>query len=543
MAKTKPSSMSKNCLKQSHDSQKPLPSLSHDREFDKNKEEIQTVGRGKEAAARSRTKSSRNSRSANTSRRYHAQGGQRASTLIRAASSNKASIFENGGKKKTWNENGVANRKHKVCCMAVPPVILFIGIAVVVACGCSPAVLLVLHHHHHHHEERCVLLRRGISTMTGAGGGTEKKFVGRTPPLPRRVVERLRMVVVDSSITTTTTSISSSTSTSSTHHEEDDKMVDSTSSNKTIFENVGMNLVRTDAPTHLPAAAVAHDFSPPQQESPTADTVTTSIASSTTTIPTTNDMIGEPQQQEEEISDTFHTIENSTLLRQEFGSGVHPPRRRQQQQEKEEEEMTLCRFYLAKSKIPDSGLGIFTTRDISKGSEVGPPDIVIQVPDLNPYHADALRVLLFDYAWQGEETGGQYEGQRVYSFIPGFGMLANGHRHMYNTAQHYGSRIDNAGITRDKFPGAGSSSHYHEFEFRATSDIVAGSEILIDYGPNWFDEREIKGKIKTPENLSRLVHSVDWLRKNGICLDNLMVGKSSNPQAGRGGKNAEFKSW
>jgi hypothetical protein len=149
---------------------------------------------------------------------------------------------------------------------------------------------------------------------------------------------------------------------------------------------------------------------------------------------------------------------------------------------------------------------------------------------------DALSVLLFDYAWQGEETGGQYEGQRVYSLIPGFGMLANGHRHMYNTVQHYGSSVDNAGITRDEYPGAGSSSHYHDFEFRATSDIGAGSEILLDYGPNWFDEREIKGKIKTPENLSQLVHSVDWLRTNGICLDNIRVGISSNPQAGRGGK-------
>jgi hypothetical protein len=482
--------MPKNCLKQEcRESQKPLPSLlSHDREVDKNKEEIQTVTRGKEAA---RSRATRSSRSASS--RRHAQGGQRAPTLIRAtSSSNKASIFENGGKKKTWNEeNGVTStRKRRVCCMAVPPpMILFIGILAVLGACCTVLLLLLVHHH----EGCVVLVRRGISTMTGSGG-TEKKIAGHTPaPLPRRVVERLRLVVVDSSITTTSSSSSTSTS-STTHHEEDDKMMDTNSSNKTIFENVGMNLVRstTDAPTHLPAAAVAHDFPPPQQEeSPTAADTVTTIASSSTTIPTTYDMmIGEQQQQQQEETSgiMFHTIdENSTLLRQEIGSGVHPPRHRQQQQEKEEE-MTLCHFYLAKSKIPDSGLGIFTTRDISKGSIVGPPDIVIQVPDLNPYHADALRVLLFDYAWQGEETGGQYEGQRVYSFIPGFGMLANGHRHMYNAAQHYGSRIDNAGITRDKFPGAGSSSHYHEFEFRATSDVVAGSEILIDYGPNWFDE-------------------------------------------------------
>jgi len=61
-----------------------------------------------------------------------------------------------------------------------------------------------------------------------------------------------------------------------------------------------------------------------------------------------------------------------------------------------------CEWYVAKSVIgADSGLGIFTTKPIKKGGQVGLADIVIQLHDLNPYYAEALRVLLFDYAWDG----------------------------------------------------------------------------------------------------------------------------------------------
>lgn len=80
-----------------------------------------------------------------------------------------------------------------------------------------------------------------------------------------------------------------------------------------------------------------------------------------------------------------------------------------------------CKYYLAKSRIPNSGLGIFTTSNIEKGGQVGPGDIVIHANDMNPHFATALGVLLFDYAWDSSETGGQYEGQRVFSFVPGFG--------------------------------------------------------------------------------------------------------------------------
>jgi len=88
---------------------------------------------------------------------------------------------------------------------------------------------------------------------------------------------------------------------------------------------------------------------------------------------------------------------------------------------KEAEHRHTCKYYLAKSRIPNSGLGIFTTANIEKGGQVGPGDIVIHANDINPHFATALGVLLFDYAWDSSKTGGQYEGQRVFSFVPGLG--------------------------------------------------------------------------------------------------------------------------
>ena len=87
----------------------------------------------------------------------------------------------------------------------------------------------------------------------------------------------------------------------------------------------------------------------------------------------------------------------------------------------EDAEDATCDFYLARSTIKDSGLGIFTTKRIEVGESVGAADIVVQIPDIQPFQANMLRTLLFDYAWDGAESGGQYEGQRVYSMLPGIG--------------------------------------------------------------------------------------------------------------------------
>lgn len=201
---------------------------------------------------------------------------------------------------------------------------------------------------------------------------------------------------------------------------------------------------------------------------------------------------------------------------------------------------STCSLYVARSTIPNAGLGIYTSKGIPKNHPVGPSDIVIQLPDLNPYYHSSLQVLSYQYYWDGQDTGGQYEGRKVYSLIPGIGMLANGHPDVYNTVQSNGSTFDNGGLYRSSHPAAGSSSSYFNYTFFASKDIPPGGEILVQYGKEWFEERIRKNIITTPSpssspsSSSLLVRSQEWLEQNGICLDNIQVKQSTNPQAGRG---------
>ncbi len=201
-----------------------------------------------------------------------------------------------------------------------------------------------------------------------------------------------------------------------------------------------------------------------------------------------------------------------------------------------------CKYYLAKSSIPNSGLGIYTAETIKAGDRVGQDvdgggEIVIPIVDINPNYAGALHTLLFDYVWNGEEVGAQYEGQKVFSAIPGVGMLANGHYMYDNIHQSYGPSIDHGGLARSKYPGAGAISHYHNYSFIASKDIEAGGELMVNYGANWFKEREKRGMIiptKSDYADMELKRDIHWLEEHGMCLDNIKVGMSTNAQAGRG---------
>lgn len=155
-------------------------------------------------------------------------------------------------------------------------------------------------------------------------------------------------------------------------------------------------------------------------------------------------------------------------------------------------------------------------------------DLIIQLPDMNPHGAYGSRRLIWEYLWSGEETGGQYEGQKVMSVVPGIGMLANGDPQMQNVLP-YKPSIDNAGLSRYGSPAAGSITPYHNYSWYAQQDIPACGEILVNYGPDWFRERGFL--YQSPPTIHRPLSD---LRENGYCLDNLVPGKSKLEQAGRG---------
>ena len=139
-----------------------------------------------------------------------------------------------------------------------------------------------------------------------------------------------------------------------------------------------------------------------------------------------------------------------------------------------------------------------------------------------------MRRLIWDYIWDGQETGGHYEGMRAMSVVPGMGMLVNGEAKRHNIIPHFPS-VDDGGLKRGISPGAGAVTHHHNFTWLVGHDLVAGDELFLDYGPGWFRER---GFVDTaPPKKWEVSH----LRQTGYCLDNIAPGPSLVKGAARGG--------
>lgn len=190
-----------------------------------------------------------------------------------------------------------------------------------------------------------------------------------------------------------------------------------------------------------------------------------------------------------------------------------------------------CSLVMAESSITDSGWGVFTLKPLTRGETIfggRNGDVVLHFPDPNPLAAEGMKRLLWEYLWDSQEFGGQYEGQRVMSFAPGIGMLANGEASFFNVLPEKPSR-DNAGLDRISSPGAGAITHFHNMNWKIQKDLDEGSEIFIHYGEGWFQER---GYTNQPLPIAR--RSVSWLREHGYCLDNIVPGESGLKHAGRG---------
>jgi hypothetical protein len=195
-----------------------------------------------------------------------------------------------------------------------------------------------------------------------------------------------------------------------------------------------------------------------------------------------------------------------------------------------------CQAVMATSTIPDAGWGVFSLIDMQRGMPFLTGDLVIQITDLNELHADGIKLMLHDYLWGSDETGAFYEGKLVVSAMAGVGMLANGMPDNQHNALPFVPTVDEGGLTRMESPGAGASTHYHNLTFFMSKPVTAGSEIYVNYRENWFEER--KQRLVPTEHAPAMgrgqQHDVAWLRQHGRCLDNIVMGRSRVPHAGRG---------
>lgn len=180
-----------------------------------------------------------------------------------------------------------------------------------------------------------------------------------------------------------------------------------------------------------------------------------------------------------------------------------------------------CRFFLAESAIPRSGLGIFTAIDIAKGEQAQ------SMPDICIYVADTPSGTDFEtHSWARSVFLGHYEGKKPRGACEGVATLVNSMPDAVNAAELVPFKMHtNGGLTRDQNPGAGAISHYYGVTSKARRDVPAGSEITIDYGDwHYSSDREYTAPVHTPE----------WLRKHGMCIDHIDIRQSVDPEMGRG---------
>lgn len=263
--------------------------------------------------------------------------------------------------------------------------------------------------------------------------------------------------------------------------------------------------------------------------------------------------------------------------------------------EEKVEEEGGCSLFLAESSIPNSGFGVYTTSGYTKGSEVS-SDIAIPMADILRHlgeNAEFIRWTHDDYNWIGDFQTEYVLAEEVDINAFPLGSLTNFHTYLSNI-HPTGYGYDDSLHSREKDPGVGAYT-YSSRVVSATRDIKAGEELFSNYGEKWLDDHHINvpklvhyhkaGRILEemsdrltdedtasmtsdhidslqkivsifdfhtasllPKTLSSLKEatvekiawetvtprSMDWIKQNGKCLDNIYPDKSTIPQAGRG---------
>lgn len=156
-----------------------------------------------------------------------------------------------------------------------------------------------------------------------------------------------------------------------------------------------------------------------------------------------------------------------------------------------------CELYMAESAIPNSGLGMYTGKEIRRNGQISYGGLVIQVEDhednmkLRGWHhkltTDEPDWLMENYYWNPRVTKGVFEAGDIESIVPGLGMMANSHTGLVN-ARMRPPQVTNI-LRRDKDPGTGASTNYHNVRFVSDQNIEAGAELFVAYGDAWFEER------------------------------------------------------
>lgn len=201
-----------------------------------------------------------------------------------------------------------------------------------------------------------------------------------------------------------------------------------------------------------------------------------------------------------------------------------------------------CKFFLAESSIPRSGLGVYTGAvHIKKGEPAQPtPDICLYITDAEE---GPEKTEIVTHTWQHWRFGASFETRypgKTRAACQGLVTLFNSMPdRRYAGAKPAAVRNlihSHAGLRRDTSPGAGAITHYYGASSVALQDLPPGVELLL-WDNTWGESGKRGGKkgSGTDETHSLPpVRTLEWLHRYGMCIDNLRPGPATDPAMGRG---------
>lgn len=152
----------------------------------------------------------------------------------------------------------------------------------------------------------------------------------------------------------------------------------------------------------------------------------------------------------------------------------------------------VCRVYMAPSTIPGAGFGLFAGVPYQKGDLVTPGDGVVPIYDMEFHNGFSSNTFLWDeYVWSGSTFSAMSEFERSIDAASfGIGALPNCFFPLLNVEDSEDHGRDYANLDVATSPGIGAFSPWYDRKSYATQNIVAGSELFVDYGYEYFKSRE-----------------------------------------------------
>lgn len=155
-----------------------------------------------------------------------------------------------------------------------------------------------------------------------------------------------------------------------------------------------------------------------------------------------------------------------------------------------------CELFLAESTLDIDELGTFSGIDRNKDEQIGESEIYISIADMR----DDTFVELSNEIWGDELDDAILGFDNLYGsreYVPGLGSVATGYAGLVNARHDFINNrplSDAAGMHRSLNPGVGGFTNHYNVQFVTSQYVVAGSEIFLNFGEDWYTERaELSG--------------------------------------------------